>query len=334
MEIQEAAERLIELGIPGKDERAAIKSRLVKKDSSRVKNALKDYVEKMLGRWAYTEGVIPKPEQNKNKDGIVERGRGKTSDWPQTTIEEAAAVWSVRQLWRKIHGGKKSRLSKERIDVIRQAASVVDERPFAIYMLPSVTGPLSTQRIAPEDIQMRFVSEECDGLDLFPGRDNAEKVDCLNKLVIRWVGATEKVRTWKSACIEAQMQSKFGSEWENALLTEKTDISHSDPWLKKVPCPWRIDQPARVALRWSSWGTSFFRLPTALLESDRDDLILLENFVDTRQFFKIDVSESAEWAKNARERIERQMRSSTSPMEQLTLSMLREFITTGLPYKD
>ncbi|MGZ4852288.1 MAG: hypothetical protein ACXV3D_03750 [Halobacteriota archaeon] len=328
MKIKDAAERLIELGIPGKDKKDAIKNRLVKQDSSHVKRGLIRYVEKMLVRWAYTEEVIQKPERHEDK-----RGRGKTSIWPDTTVEEAAAVWVIRKKWHEMHDGKKSRLSKDKIDVIKRVASVIDDSPYAVYTLPTIVGPLSTQHLTPDDITIKFVSEECDGLDFFPGKDNAEKVDCLNTLVVSWIAALEKVRAWASAAIEAQKKHEMGAKYENPLLAAEFDVSHIDPWsVEGVKCQWRLDKPARVALCWSTTRTEFSKLPAALLKSDSDQLILLENFVDTRSFFKIDVVGSAEWAKTVRENIERQLQKSTSSAEQLLLSAWREQLLTLFPY--
>jgi len=110
--------------------------------------------------------------------------------WLSETVEQAAAVWAVRY-----SGLTKPRaLTTEMIKAIRCAATSLDERPFAVYTLPPVTGPLSKQRIASEDIKMKFVREDYDGLDLFPGTDNTEKADFLNKLVVIWVAAVEKHR--------------------------------------------------------------------------------------------------------------------------------------------
>ncbi|MGZ4929323.1 MAG: hypothetical protein ACXV76_13805 [Halobacteriota archaeon] len=335
MNIENAADRLIKLGILGKDKQEAIKNRLINQDGRYVKRAQLDYVKKILVRWAYTEGVIQKPERHKNELGQDEIGRGKSSIWPATTVEEAAAVWAVREKWHRIRGGKKSRLSKERIDVIKRAASVINERPSAIYVLPPVIGPLSTQQLRAEDVTIKFVSEECDGLNLFPGKDNTEKADCLNTLVVSWIAALEKVRAWTSAAKETKKRRKMGAEYENPLLAAEFDVSDIDPWsVENVACPWRIDKPARIALCWSVSGTEFHKLPTALIKSDSDELILLENFVDTRTFFKIEARDSVEWAKSVLKNVERRMHESTSPAEKLGLSMLREQLMTIFPYKE
>lgn len=278
-------------------------------------------------------GRPPKPGSKKAKEREErekEKKRpGHYSTWPSDTVEEAAAVWAVRQC-----GFIKQRtLTSEMIQVIKRAAAVLDERPFAVYTLPPVIGPLSTQHIAPEDIKMKFVSEECDGLSLFPGADNTEKADSLNKFVVIWVAAIEKLRLWKSEGIKAQVESEWGSEWEDHLT--EIDFSQIDPWKVAVPCPWPIDKPARVTLIWWSWDSEFwkplFPSQTPLSESDFDDLILLENLVDTRSFFRIDVTDGSGSVKARLEEIERRleeterkMRRSTSPVEKVTLNIHRE----------
>lgn len=333
MNIQDAAKRLIQLGIPGKTKKEAIKSRLVKKDSARVEKALENYVEKMLVRWAYTEGVIQKPERYKDKNGKTQLGKGKTSDWRNTVVEEAAAVWAVRQKWRDIHGGNKKRLSKDKIAVIKCAASVIDERPFAVYTLPRVIGPLLTKHIAAEHIEMNFVSEECDGLDFFPGENNAQKVDNLNKLVVTWVTAVEKVREWKSRGIKAQAAE---SEW-GKLVPAEIDFSQIDPWRVEVRCPWRIDKPACVTLSYFSRSSKnkrreFSRPPfpfqRGLSKSDHNEIVLLDNWVDTREFFTIDVAAGEDYAKAKNAEIERKIQSSRSPVEKMTLKMSQAHIKT------
>jgi hypothetical protein len=244
--------------------------------------------------------------------------------WLSETVEQAAAVWAVRY-----SGLTKPRaLTTEMIEAIKRAAASLDERPFAVYTLPSIIGPLSTQRIASEDIKMKFVREDYDRLDLFPGADNTEKADFLNKLVVIWVAAIEKVRAWESDGIKAQAAE---SEW-GRLLPSQIDFSQIDPWRVAVPCPWRIDKPALVKLYWLSRqpknknkSREFLRPPfpwqRTLSESYRDDLILFENFLDTRAFFRIDVTDSDEWAKTELEETERKLRSSTSPMEKLPLEI-------------
>jgi hypothetical protein len=328
MKIHDVAERLIALGI-GKNKRKAIKSRLDKTQSERVKKELKNYIEKMLVRWAFNEGVIQKPEPYTSKNGIVELGRGKTSDWPPETVEQAAAVWAVRQKWREIHDGKKKRLSRDRIEVVKRAAAVLDERPFAVYKLPIIFGPLAAQRLAPETIKMNFVSEDCDGLDLFPGADNAKKAECLNKLVVTWIIAVEKVREWKSV---GMLKCIVEYHPDLAVLApEKIDFSQIDPWQDQVPCPWRIDECVRVTLYWYSRPSKnkesrvFWKPPfpfqRAFSRSDRDEIVLYENNIDTRKFFKIDFGDREEAERTELEKIDHEREKNERKLQSLNVDI-------------
>ncbi len=261
--------------------------------------------KKTLIRWAYTEEVIDPPERHK------QRGRGKTSDWSTKAVEDAAAVWAVREACRtkKVCQAQKKRLSADEIKVIKHAATRLNEGPFAVYTLPDVTGPLSAQLIAPDEIKMRFVSQDCEGLDLFRGKNRTEKVDCLNELVEKWVAAIEKVKQWEYDGINAQIMQ---DPHLRHLIPAEIDFSKFDPWRTVVPCPWRIDRPALVGLYWwsrpSKNGRSFYRWPfrwqRTLSESDRDKIVLYENSVDTREFFKIDVGVREGWAMAELKKIE------------------------------
>jgi hypothetical protein len=262
---------------------------------------------------------MQKLEENGEK---VRPGRP-CSLWLPETVEQAAAVWAVR------YSGliKPRALKTKMIEVIRRAATTLYERPFAVYTLPPVTGPLSTRNVAAEDIKMKFVSEDCDGLDLFPGENSTAKADCLNELVETWVAAKEKVKQWEYDGIDAQIEADPDLMWQ--FTPAKIDSSQFDPWLIEVPCPWRIDSPACVELEWlsrpSKNGRAFSRWPyrwqRTLRKSDRDKIVLYENGVDTREFFKIDVTDSQGWAKATFEEKESKIRSSTSPREKMELEL-------------
>jgi hypothetical protein len=261
---------------------------------------------------------------------ILEKARlGRIIEWPEKALEEAAAVWAVREEWRKLHREKGKWLSKDKIDVIKRAASVLEERPFAVYILPPVTGPLSTQHINPDDIIMKFVSKEFDGIELFPGKDNVEKADCVSELVVKWIAAIEKVRMWKVIGKEAYIAKYHPDLGDHKPL--EIDFSKIDPWKVQVPCPWQIGKPARVTLLYLSTGKEFFRPPfksqSLLSDSDRDELILRENFIDTRTFFRVDFTGSRESIKARLKEIERYKRSSsTSAAEQMNLSLYQEWL--------
>jgi len=220
------------------------------------------------------------------------------------------------------------RLSKKRIDVIKRAASVLDERPFAVYTFPPVTGPLSTQQhIAPKDIEMKFVSDDFDGLDLFPGADNAKKAECLNTLVVVWAAAVEKVRAWEAEGMNAHIIVEHYPDLAD-LTPAEIDYSQIDPWIVEVPCPWRIDKPALVELFWSSppsnnnnesrkFGKPAFPFQRRLRESKRDEIVLYENFVDTREFFKIDIGDREGWGRAEREKIEHELEEKKRELRHL-----------------
>ena len=94
-----------------------------------------------------------------------------------------------------------------------------------------------------------------------------------------------------------------------------------------MACPWKIDKPARVTLFWFSWpskkkgGRDFWRplFPRAvtLTESDRDDIELYENYIDTRAFFKIDVEDREGIAKTEREKITREINENLNKLRSL-----------------
>ena len=148
--------------------------------------------ENTVKKWAHTEKIIPTPIGG-GKGGRVSGGKARKADWPAPALEQAAAVWWVREKYHRMYGEEKKGLSKDQINVIKRAASVLDESPFAIYHLPLITGPLSTQHIAPEAITMTFVNDDFDGINLFLSKKKLqEKTRCLNTLVIAWVAAREK----------------------------------------------------------------------------------------------------------------------------------------------
>jgi len=290
-----------------------------------------------LQKWA-KQGLItgwsPKP---KNKRGHPKddpndpyrkrKGPGRRTDWPENTVEDAAAVYAVRHYDHKkgricANHKKRGTLTTEMIKVIKRAAAILDERPFAVYTIPPIIGPLSTQHINPEHINVTFVSEDFNGLDLFQGATYTEKVEYLNAFVVTWVAAIEKVREWKSHGIRAQIME---SELKRQTPAE-IDYSQLDPWRVDVPCPWRIDKPARITLYWWSRpsknkGRVFWKFPfpfqRTLTDYKCDDIILLENFVDAREFVKIDIRDREGWARAEREKIERELEEKEHILQRL-----------------
>ena len=249
-----------------------------------------------IKRWAYTEGTIrDKPPQP------VQKGRGKASEWPEEALEEAAAVWAVR------HHSHAKRLSPEVIKHINAVADHLYMSPLAYYALPSVAGPLLKFRQIPyEDVIVRFAADEFPVLDLVPGKNRAQKIDLLNSLIATWIVAREKVR--------------FSKKWEHV----KAHIGQKDSMVlmrtrrqsQEINAVWPIEKPARAYLAHtfirfepqdvSLTGpegrahslTTFDRVyqfdRSYIVPSDRNEVILLENDVDTRKLFIIaDASEDA-----------------------------------------
>jgi hypothetical protein len=287
--------------------------------------------ENTIKNWAHTERIIPTPIGG-GKGGRVSGGEARKGDWPPEALEQSAAVWWVRKKYSTMYGKKKKKLSKDQINVIKRAASVLDKSPFAVYHLSPITGPLSRQEIAPEAITMTFIREDFDGINLFPGKKPQERLDCLNTLVVGWIAAREKVRAWvyKGMSLVSIMKvypslepGEVFSQIDPWRVVDATETETGSPI---DPPPWRLDRPARVALLWRSrpskskhstdWKFSKWNIPplqTRLNDSDRDEIVVYENWVDTREFFKIDVDREgyarAEIEKKEREleEVEREM---------------------------
>ncbi len=266
------------------------------------------------------------PAKAKKEGRIIENARlGRVSKWPEEALEEAAAVWAVRHINTDVkRDGIK--VTAEVSELIRRVAAMLDESPFAVYTLPPITGPLSTRHIVPEDIEINFVSEDFDGLDLVPGEDNAKKANYLNTMVVTWITAVEKVRTWQAEGMKASIMEHHPDL--AALTPAEIDFSRIDPWQVPVPCPWRITKPARVKLFWwsrpsnnNNGSRKFWKLPFPwqrdLSESDRDEIVLYENFVDTREFFKIDVGDREGWVRDQLEKTERELEEKERELQRL-----------------
>jgi hypothetical protein len=242
-----------------------------------------------IKRWAYTERTIrDKPPQP------VQKGRGKASEWPEEALEEAAAVWAVR------HHSHTKRLSPEVIKHINAVADHLYMSPLAYYTLPSVVGPLlKFGQIPYEDVIVRFAADEFPVLDLVPGKNSAQKIDLLNSLIATWIVAREKVqfsRKWK------HVKAHKGEEDSKVLMRTRRQS-------EEINAAWPIETPARVYLahkfiQFEPQDLSFIgsegRTPpltsvdrvyqfdrSYIVPSDRNEVILLENDVDTRKLFII-----------------------------------------------
>ncbi len=109
-----------------------------------------------LRRWA-AEGLITAPKRIQNPEG-----RGRLSDWPETSVEEAAACWAVRHLTTR---GAPPTI--ETIRKVRLLSYTLYERPFDI-------------------IRGDVKSDGTRSLYLFSS--------ALHPLVINWAVTVEKVR--------------------------------------------------------------------------------------------------------------------------------------------
>lgn len=181
MNIHEVAKQLRKLGIPGGEKERAIMDRLVNQDPKYVRNAVEKYIEKILVRWAYTEKVIDPPTRRK-ENGKVVKGAGKTSEWPPETVEEAAAVWTVRDLSKKLAATgdrKRKRLSTKEIREIDKHARKVFASPHMTYELGNikVTTPNPTFIYNFQALEPQIVDDAA-----------------LNILVISWIAAKEKAQ--------------------------------------------------------------------------------------------------------------------------------------------
>jgi hypothetical protein len=186
MDIHEAAKRLRALGIPGKEKEKAIKEKLVHKDSAHIRKAVEKYIEKTLIRWAYFDEVICKPERHEQG-----KGRGKTSDWPDEVVEEAAAVWAIRNC----DIVKKNALSPKIILDIGGIAQRAFASPDAIHVLPDdvvFTTPNPRSVYDFSTLETRLVKDQD-----------------LNTLIVKWIAAKARVRNNEKAGEEAERIKKI-----------------------------------------------------------------------------------------------------------------------------
>ncbi len=256
-----------------------------------------------IKRWAYTEGTIrDKPPQP------VQKGRGKASEWPEEALEEAAAVWAVR------HHSHAKRLSPEVIKHINAVADHLYMSPLAYYALPSVVGPLLKFRQIPyEDVIVRFATDEFPVLDLVPGKNNTQKIDLLNSLIATWIVGREKMRfsrKWEQAkahkgkeVLKVLMRTRRQSEEINAVWPIETSarvyLAHTfirvEPRVLSLTGPEGRTHTLATVDRVYQFDRSY------IVPSDRNEIVLLENDVDTRKLFIIaDASEDKRFLDNIR----------------------------------
>jgi hypothetical protein len=264
-----------------------------------------DVPEGTIKRWAYTERTIrdtpPQP---------VQKGRGKASNWPEAALEEAAAVWAVRH-----YAKNTARLSPQVIKYVNEVANHLYMSPLAYYTLPSVVGPLLRFRqISYEDVIVQFATDEAPVLNLVPGKNYAQKIDLLNELIATWISAREKVR--------------FSKKWGHVKAKQRENnrkvIMRINGKSEEISATWPVEMAARIYLSYKfarfepqglaliGSGGHIYPLNATvdrvylfdrsyIVPSRRNEVILLENEVDTRKLFIIaDATEDKRFLEDAR----------------------------------
>jgi hypothetical protein len=145
-----------------------------------VGNLLPDEIQipkNTIKRWAFTEGVIPKPTT------LERKGRGFTSNWRKNGVKETVAVWAVRDLAKKQADKgvrKRKKLSAEEIHKVRKIAKRVFKSPEVLHELPPelmITTPNPLFMYDFRALKTKVVDD-----------------DNLNDLVITWIAAREKAQ--------------------------------------------------------------------------------------------------------------------------------------------
>jgi len=247
--------------------------------------------ERTIRRWG-EDGLI-----EDHRPGQIGQGRGHADDWPEAALEDACAVLAVYQ-----YNAQTKRLSPEVIKHIKAVAEHLYVSPLAYYILPRVLGPLLRFGEIPyEDVRLQFATEESLVLNLVPGENVEEKTGLFNALICTWIAAREKVR--------------FSRKWDRVPCPSLTGREEDREVamriknkVKAVKARWPIKTPARIYL--SHRYFQFEPLEIALIgprdyvpvgtldrtyifersyimPSDQDEVILLENDVDTRKLFII-----------------------------------------------
>jgi len=139
-----------------------------------------DIPQNTLKRWGY-DGLIRRPQRYKKGKG---GGKGRAVSWTWDAVAEAAAIWAIKNA-----GILKAPPSKKMIDAIKLTEYAVYQWPPAKYSPP----PPGT-KITAESVRVKFVDDERQDLDSYPGRTPAERSDLLNSLVVVWICAIEKAR--------------------------------------------------------------------------------------------------------------------------------------------
>jgi hypothetical protein len=132
-----------------------------------------------LKRWAY-EGLIEKPQRYKKGKGGK---KGRAVKWSMRAVEEACAVWAVRN-----SNITKVPPSKSRIEEVKHEVERVYRYPAAIYILRRlVKSPLKRDDDdSPSDV---FTVLNTDKVTMKLVDD-----DEMHKLITAWITAIEKAR--------------------------------------------------------------------------------------------------------------------------------------------
>lgn len=270
-----------------------------------------DISEKTLRRWGEAHLI------EDHRPGLPGRGRENAEDWPEAALENACAVWAVRH-----YSLQTKRLSPKVIKRIKAVAEHLYVSPLAYYTLPHVVGPLLRFRKIPyEDVRVQFATEMFPVLDLVPGKNIKEKTSLLNALIRTWIATCEKVRFSKK-WNRVPCPSPTGEEKDRQVAMRVKDK------VQVVKAQWPMEDPACIYLSHQyarfepieeitfigPGGTCpvsldvpfdrvyvFKRSYIAPSDLDRDEVILLENDVDTRKLFVIaDASEDKNFLEGLR----------------------------------
>ena len=133
-----------------------------------------------LKRWAY-EGIIERPQRyRKGKGGR----RGRAVKWSSRAVEEACAVWAIRN-----NPITKGFASKKRIDEVKCAVARVYQYPSAEYNLRA-----SSRSPPPKQDQDDALPHIVAGLNIDDVTMKLVEDDVLHNLMTTWIAATEKAR--------------------------------------------------------------------------------------------------------------------------------------------
>ncbi len=133
-----------------------------------------------LKRWAY-EGIIERPQRYRKGKGAR---RGRAVKWSSRAVEEACAVWAIRN-----DPITKGFASKKRIEEVNRAVSRVYQFPTAKYKLRA-----SSRSPSPKKDEDDALPDIVTGLNIDEVTMKLVEDDVLHNLMTTWIAATEKAR--------------------------------------------------------------------------------------------------------------------------------------------